>query len=122
MPNDLQGRRILVVEDEYLLADEWSQGLSRAGAEVVGPVMSVETALDMVKHEPLPDGAILDVNLAGTFVFPLADLLIAHRVPVVFTTGYDPESLPSRYVDVPTCGKPIAMREVFEQLSRACMH
>jgi CheY-like chemotaxis protein len=90
----LQACRILVVEDENLLADELAQESAEAGAQVLGPAPTIELALSVLEGEPTPDGAILDVNLSGVAVFPLADTLIKRGVPLVFTTGYDPESLP----------------------------
>ena len=103
----LQRRRILVVEDEFLLADELALELEDEGAMVLGPVPSVERALALLDREALPDGAIVDVNLGGETAFPLADLLIARGVPMIFTTGYDRTTLPHRYAHVPTCEKPM---------------
>lgn len=103
----LEDCRILVVEDEYLLAEELRVELTEAGAEVVGPVPTVERALRLLEDERDVHGAILDVNLGGEPVFSLADTLIGRGVPVVFATGYDISALPSRFADVPCCGKPI---------------
>ena len=103
----LRNCRILVVEDEYYMAEELLQELTDAGALVIGPVASIERALIVLDPRSLPDGAILDVNLGGEPVFPLADALIARGVPFVFTTGYDPTTLPDRFAHVPICEKPI---------------
>ena len=115
----LRACRILVVEDEYMLADELAQELTDAGAEVLGPVPTIERALAVLEGEVAPDGAILDVNLSGVPVFPLADTLIERGVPLVFTTGYDPDALPDRFVDVPKCGKPINVARLTAALGRA---
>jgi CheY-like chemotaxis protein len=118
----LHGLRILVVEDEYMLAEDLRQALERLGAEVVGPVATVEQALKLLQSEGSPDGAVLDVNLQGDYVFPVLDLLRNKRVPFVLATGYDGWALPTAYADAPRCEKPLDMRRLTsalrEQLSR----
>lgn len=104
----LRGCRVLIVEDEYLIADELRCELEGAGADVVGPVGHLVAALELAGTDEAIDAAVLDLNLGGAEVFPLADLLIGRGVPVVFSTGYDAGSLPSRYADVPTCVKPVS--------------
>lgn len=104
--------RVLVVEDEYLLADELATELADEGAVVLGPVSNVERALALLEEEAPPDGAILDVNLGGEPVFPLADVLIERGVPLIFTTGYDANALPDRFAHVSRCEKPINMRRI----------
>jgi CheY-like chemotaxis protein len=76
----LQGRRILVIEDDYFIARDMAKHLKESGAEIVGPVGSIEDALDIIgAAEPL-DGAILDINLGGEMAFPVADALRQRRV------------------------------------------
>ena len=83
----LDGRRILIVEDEYLIAMEVKRWLLAAGAEVIGPVPSVERALDLVEDNGI-DAAVLDVNLGnGDTVYPVADKLSDLGVPYLFATG-----------------------------------
>jgi CheY-like chemotaxis protein len=106
----LHGLRILVVEDEYLLAEDLRQGLEKLGAEVLGPAASVEQALKLLQSDNLPDGAVLDVNLQGDYVFPVLDVLRSKRVPFVLATGYDGWALPAAYADAPRCAKPLDMR------------
>lgn len=108
----LHGRRILVVEDEYLLADDLRQTLESLGIEVVGPVATVAQALELLESEQAPDGAMLDVNLQGDAVFPVLDLLRERAVPFVLTTGYDGWALPAAYADAPRCVKPLDMRRL----------
>jgi DNA-binding response OmpR family regulator len=79
--------RILVVEDEMLVAMVLEDQLTEAGCEVVGPAFSVEHAMRLGESEPL-DGAVLDINLAGEKVYPVADLLAARNVPFVYVTGF----------------------------------
>lgn len=111
--------RILVVEDEYLLADELSQELSDEGAMVLGPVPSVKDALSVLETEEPPHGAILDVNLGGEPVFAVADALIDRGIPMVFTTGYDATALPERFQHLPRCEKPVNIRRITAALEKA---
>ena len=114
----LRGRRVLVVEDEYLLADDLREALEAAGAEVVGPVGTVTEALDLLARGPAPDAALLDVNLQGEMVYPVADALRARGLPFVFTTGYDAQAIPQAYADVPRAEKPVELQQVAKALVR----
>ncbi|WP_134681775.1 response regulator [Paracoccus ravus] len=98
--------RILVVEDEYLLAAELCHELAEASAVILGPVGSLAGAIDLIHAEERIDGAVLDINLRGEMVFPAADLLTQRDVPMLFTTGYDPSIIPPRFAHVVCCGKP----------------
>ncbi|WP_137179318.1 HWE histidine kinase domain-containing protein [Roseomonas sp. AR75] len=84
----LDGRRILVVEDEPLVAMDVEQTLRDLGAAVIGPAGTVAEALRLVEQAGMPDAAVLDVNLGGQAAFPVADLLVRRGVPVLFATGY----------------------------------
>ena len=108
----LHGRRILVVEDEYMLADDLRQSLEDLGVEVVGPVATVAQALKLLQSGHTPDGAVLDVNLQGDAIFPVLDLLRERGVRFVLTTGYDGWALPKAYADAPRCEKPLDMRHL----------
>lgn len=112
----LRGRRVLVVEDDYFLADRLARELRGMGAAVVGPVGSVEDALDLIAAEGRPDGAVVDVNLHGEMAFPVVDALKALGVPTVFATGYDHESLPADYAAIPCCQKPVDPERVARAL------
>jgi DNA-binding NtrC family response regulator len=79
--------RVLVVEDEFLIAMELEAALEDAGFHVVGPLLSVASALERILIER-PDAAVLDVSLRGERVTPVADALLAMRVPYVLTTAY----------------------------------
>lgn len=111
--------RVLIVEDEYLLADELSTELQEEGAVVLGPVANVESALVLLANDLPPDGAVLDVNLGGEPAYALADALIQRGVPFVFTPGYDRCALPERFSQVPTCEKPLDLRSVTTALRKA---
>ena len=83
----LVGRRILVVEDEYLIASEVKRWLQAAGSEVLGPVPSVDQALDLIEDDHV-DAAVLDVNLGdGDTAYPIAARLGSLGVPFLFATG-----------------------------------
>jgi PAS domain S-box-containing protein len=85
----LTGRRVLLVEDELLVAMEMEEALRDLGCEVLGPAATVEEALRLAQSEAgRIDAAVLDINLAGRPSFPVADLLAGRGVPVVFATGY----------------------------------
>ena len=106
MTSALAGRRLLVVEDEYLLADDLAKALSADGAEVIGPAPSVDAALDLLDETDELDGAVVDLNLQGEMAYPVADALRERDIPFVFSTGYDQSTIPSRYGDTPRCEKP----------------
>ena len=112
----LTERRILVVEDEYMLADELSKALNDAGAIVLGPVPSLEEAFDLINNTLRIDGAILDVNLRGMMVFPAADLLQGRAVPFLFTTGYNQSVIPARFDTITRCEKPVRVDKVSREL------
>jgi len=104
--SDAPARRVLVVEDEYFLADDMARALETLGAEVIGPVPSAEKALALASSGEHMDGAVLDINLRGELVYPVADLLAQRGVPFVFATGYDQASIPDNYSHVPRWEKP----------------
>lgn len=106
----LEDCRVLVVEDEYFLAEELRGELEDAGATVLGPVGNIADVLRLIECNREIDGAILDVNLGGELVFPVADQLAERGVPFVLATGYDQSTIPSRYANVTRCGKPLNIR------------
>ena len=103
--------RILIVEDEYYLADDLADALRQQGAEVVGPVGTLAEAREMVEHERI-DCAILDMNLRGDMAFPVADRLQQAGIPFLIATGYNSASLPDRFSYVPRVEKPFNPSEV----------
>ena len=91
----LKGRRILVVEDDYLIAEDVREELQKAGAIVAGPVPSVSEALRLLEGEPSLDAAVLDVNLRdGERSVPIAEALEARAIPFLFATGYNSVDIP----------------------------
>jgi CheY-like chemotaxis protein len=112
----IAGRRVLVVEDEYLLATKMMGALAELGVETIGPAGTVKRALELVEHGGHLDGAVLDIKLRGRMVFPVAEALRARGVPFVFTTGYNEHAIPDRYKDVARCEKPSDPAEVARAL------
>lgn len=113
--SDLHGFRVLLVEDEFLLAHDLRCELENIGAIVIGPEPSVERALARISDGQQIDVAILDLNLCGKPAFPVADALAAKGVPFMFTTGYD--RIPgNRYPSVIKCSKPIDMNKLLSEL------
>ena len=113
----LHSRRILVVEDEYMIAADMQQDLEEVGAIVLGPAPSVEAALQVLSGEAVVDGAVLDINLNGEKVFPVADTLTARGIPFLFATGYDASNIPPAYVHIIRCEKPVDTATIARALS-----
>jgi CheY-like chemotaxis protein len=107
-------RRILVVEDEALIAMDLERIVRRAGCEVVGPVGRAEEALRLAA-EGRPDAAILDIELSDGDSFAVADALARRRVPFVFVTGSAPAALPERFR-----GRPLIQKPTTPPSSRRC--
>ncbi|MBM6594126.1 response regulator [Microvirga pudoricolor] len=116
--HSLEGHHILLVEDEYFIADDMVGYFEQSGAVVIGPVGSVEGALKLVAATDRIDAAVLDLNLRGEMSFPIADALQARNVPFVFATGYDGAAIPQRYAGIVRCEKPVAPRKLAEVLFR----
>lgn len=106
MPNTFANLRVLVVEDEILIASDLASVLEEEGAAVIGPAATLEQGQALCRAGERLDGAVLDINLCGQWVFPLADELKRSRVPFLFATGYDRDVIPSRFADIPHYGKP----------------
>ena len=113
----LANRRILLAEDEGLIALDVEAMLQTFGCEVVGPLSELEDILLAIQAQPL-DGALLDVNLRGRQVFDILPEFISRNIPVVLTSGYDDASLfPHAFRELPRISKP------FDQgtLHRVCV-
>ena len=105
-------RRILVVQDQYMLAEDPQRDLERLGIVVIGPAPSATIALRLIAATPVLNGAILDIDLQGKPSFPVADVLRARGIPFVFTTSHEVSILPVAYRDVRRFVKPVDMQEV----------
>ena len=108
---NLAGRRILIVEDEALVSMVIEEALKDLGCDVVGPVGTRDQALALAEAEAL-DGALLDVNLGGEPVYPVADALSSRGIPFVFVTGYGEKGIAARYAQAPTLVKPFQLATV----------
>ncbi|WP_426124274.1 response regulator [Pararhizobium sp. PWRC1-1] len=111
-------KRILVVEDEVLLAMQLEDLLIEMGHEVVGPAIRIPEALEFARQAHF-DFAVLDINVAGSQSFPIADILSARAIPFVFATGYGAEGFPPEYCDHPTLQKPYEPRELQQAIESA---
>ena len=115
---DLNGLRILVVEDEAAISLLLEDMLLDFGCEVVGPAARLAAALDIAQRETL-DLAILDVNVAGEPVYPVVEALEARKVPFVFSTGYGSAGIKEAYRDRPVVQKPFAQNDLRQRLLSA---
>ena len=113
---DMGGKKILIVEDEYLIAADMALQFEQWGVAVIGPAANVAKALALIAETEGLDGAVLDVNLQDGVVYPVADALREKGVPYVFATGYDRVDLPERYRDAPQHEKPIDPEQVMRSL------
>ncbi len=102
----LSGQRILIAEDESLIALELETALQELGCEVLGPVSRVEDVLQQVQTGR-PDGALLDVNLRGKQIFEVLPRLIEMRLPFIIASGYNDVTLfPEEFRSAPRISKP----------------
>jgi CheY-like chemotaxis protein len=110
------GLRVLVVEDNLLIAETICEMLESSGCAIIGPVSDMPSGLRLVEAERL-DGALLDINLGGTLSFPLAAALSALGVPFVFMTGYAEGTIfPPEFRAIRRVSKPFDLKEVTEVL------
>lgn len=119
MTAGLDGRRVLIVEDESLVAMLLETILEDMGCVPVGPASTVEEGLAMARDESPLDAALLDVNVAGQQIFPVAELLRARGVPFVFSTGYGEGGLPDEWRGQSTIQKPFTEAAIRDALMRA---
>jgi CheY-like chemotaxis protein len=115
--HDLAGRRILLVEDELLVSMALESTLQDSGATVIGPLARVKQALEAARREQI-DAAVLDINLAGEKVFPVADLLAERGIPFVFYTGYSQDTLPLSHRSRPILSKTSTMSTLLSQVGK----
>ena len=116
MARSLEGRKILVVEDDYLISLLFDEMLTSAGCVVVGPLPRLADALEAAAKENC-DAAVLDVNLGGERVYPVAKILAERHVPFVFVTGYSGDALPREYAEQPRIAKPFRAAQLLGALS-----
>lgn len=108
--------RILVVEDEYVLAYQLKQSLHAKGVTVLGPVSTEADARALIAKAGAFDGVVLDLNLGAGISWELADFLLASNIPFLFATGYDEDVIPPRFDHVAYTPKPVSVAFVAEAL------
>jgi len=119
MAEDMTGCRVLVVEDEMLIATEIEDTLERLGCAIVGPVSTLETALRLAREVAL-DAAILDVTIRGGKSYPVAEQLLARQIPFVLASGYGDWVLPDMLRHQLRLTKPFTAAELEMQVRFLC--
>jgi CheY-like chemotaxis protein len=112
----LDGRRILIVEDSPVVGPFTADLLHELGCEVVGPAPNMAAAREMIESEDL-DAALMDVHIRGERVFPLCEALAAKGVPFILTSGYADWNMPEKWQGRPRLQKPYTLGAVEEALS-----
>jgi len=112
----LEGLKILVVEDEFLIATLIEDILKMSGCVVAGPVSRLAAAVDAAGREDCA-AAILDVNLAGQRIDPVAEILSRRDIPFLFVTGYASDGLPREHAGRPCLHKPFRTGELLRMLA-----
>jgi DNA-binding response OmpR family regulator len=114
----LEGKRVMVVDDNYLIAMMLCDVMQAAGAVAIGPVGTSAEAMKLAMHAKL-DGVLLELNLPGGGGMQVVEYLRSRKVPVVLVTGYDRLSLDPRVQDLPYLSKPTAASDLVEQMAAA---
>ncbi|MCE4223856.1 response regulator [Methylobacterium sp. C25] len=119
-PNEdiLKGARVLVVEDEAAISMLLEDMLLDFGCEIVGPAARLATALDMAQRETFAV-AILDVNVAGEPIYPVAEAIVERDLPLVFSTGYGGAGIREPFRDRPVVQKPFSQADLKRTLISA---
>lgn len=112
----IEGVRVLIVEDEFLIADDLARALRSAGADPVGPVSSVDDAEQLVRQGHV-DAAIIDLNLRGEMASDFAQRLAATNLPCLIVSGYGGDALPESVSDIPQLEKPVSPASVIQALA-----
>ena len=114
----LEGRRVLIVEDDFFIAMDMTDLLRSHGAEVLGPIGRVNQAVQFVtENAGRFDAVVLDMNLHGLKTYPVADVLIGQGVTFVFTTGYSVDAVETAYRNHPRCEKPVNTKALLRALA-----
>jgi CheY-like chemotaxis protein len=119
-PDVLRNARVLVVEDEVMVAALLEDRLQGLGCDVVGPAHRIEEAIALLASEPI-DAAVLDVNISGRMVFPVADALAERQVPFIFATAYGRSGLVSPHAERAVLDKPYNERALEHALRAALL-
>jgi CheY-like chemotaxis protein len=117
---DTQKRRVMIVEDEMLVAMLLEDILGELGLEVAAVCSHLDDALTRAASDAV-DFVILDVNLDGKRSFPVADILRARKIPFLFATGYGSKALEADYAEAPTLAKPFTFADIERALKKMGM-
>ncbi len=112
----LEGKRVLVIEDDYYLATDDAATIEEAGGTVVAFTADANEARALMEHEQI-DCALVDINLGYGPVFETAQALRDHHVPFIFTTGYDAAAIPQEFRNVVRLEKPFDQRKLLTTLA-----
>ena len=115
----LDGCRVLVVEDDYLLADDLKKELEAHGTKVVGPIANLGAAQDQVSRGGF-DVAVINVRLGNELTWSIADELMLGKIPLVFVTGYAAGGIPERFRHIVRWEKPCDMSKLTEDIRLLC--
>lgn len=108
----LAGAKLLIVEDEFLIAQDLAHGPQREGISVLGPCNTIDSAIDVLNNTHDIAAAILDLNIRGHVVFDLAEQLTAKEIPFVFYTGYESVIVPEEFRKIRRIRKPAQWPEI----------
>ena len=114
--SNLNGRHVLVLDDELLIGMMVTDSLEEAGCKVIGPAQSVDEAISLIRNSSV-DAALLDVKVADRACFPVADALLKQRIPFAFVTGYPESAFLDDYPEVRVISKPFQPMYVVQVVS-----
>lgn len=112
------GIRVLVVEDEALVAMLLEEFLEQIGCKIIATAPRLSEAIDKARTLPI-DMALLDINLAGELSYPVAEILKARDIPFIFATGYGTLGLPPEMRDIPVLPKPFQITQLVDAMRLA---
>lgn len=114
----IEGCRVLIIEDEYFLADDLAKALRLLGCKVIGPVAELSYAMSIETGSF--DLALIDINLRGCLAYPIAEELKRLGKPFIFVTGYGADAIPHRFRDVRRFEKPCDFETISAEISMLC--
>lgn len=115
----LKGCRILILEDEYFIANDLERALKAQGVKVIGPFAKLSEAMRQVARDEI-DAVVMDVNLRDESAYSVSDELARQHIPFIFATGYSAKTIPNRFRHVTRWEKPYDVTDVVNDLARLC--